>query len=359
MQKNITSIDLAHVTGLMSGTSLDGLDIACCSFREGKGSYDWTIEKAVTLSYPPYWKAKLERMQFMEGRELISAHVEYGHYLGGAVREFLNKYDLNTELISSHGHTIFHRPDLGYTFQAGDGAALASVSGLPVICDLRSGDVARKGQGAPLVPIGDRMLFGQYDACLNIGGFANISYEKDGDRLAFDICPVNKVLNTLAGLAGMDYDDRGQIAARGVLIPGLAEDLDSLAYYHSAPPKSLGEEWLRDNILPLTEPYHDRLPDLLHTLCVHMAGQIAGAIRKAGARNVLATGGGVYNHFLLREINRKLDIELSLPDDEVIEYKEALVFAFLGLLRWQGKHNVLASVTGASSGHSGGAVYLP
>jgi anhydro-N-acetylmuramic acid kinase len=347
------------VTGLMSGTSLDGLDIACCEFREEGGKWEWRIVKADTLAYPARWKELLEEMQYLDGRELIAAHLAYGKFLGESVRIFLTENSLNTKLISSHGHTIFHRPDLGYTFQAGDGAALAAASGLPVVCDFRSGDVARGGQGAPLVPIGDKMLFGEFGACLNLGGFANISYEQNAERVAYDICPVNKLLNPLAQLLGLEYDEDGRIAAGGSLIPKLLEALNELEYYHTPPPKSLGEEWLRKHILPLTDPYRNRVPDLAHTLCVHMAGQIAASIKQAGGVRILATGGGVYHRFLVDEINKKMVTPLEIPTDEIVQYKEALVFAFLGMLRWQSRPNILASVTGAGSGHSSGAIYLP
>lgn len=348
-----------YVCGIMSGTSLDGLDIALCAIRRQDNHWGFRIISATTIEYPDTWKQRLPRLIGVSGEELAQLHTEFGTFIGEACANFLEKEGLPCEFISSHGHTVHHRPDTGFTFQLGDGAAIAAASGFPVVCDFRSGDVALGGQGAPLVPVGDELLFPKYSACLNLGGFANISFRESGRRVAFDICPLNKALNHYSKILGHEYDDGGRIAASGKLIPELLQKLDALPFYQISGPRSLGEEWLNECFYPVLSGFEDRIPDLLRTLSEHMANQLKRPLDHISPGMVLVSGGGAYNSFLLSLLREKTAASLHIPDNNLVDFKEALVFAFLGLLRMEEKVNVLSSVTGASRDHSSGAVYLP
>jgi anhydro-N-acetylmuramic acid kinase len=289
------------------------------------------------------------------GVELQHFHSSYGKYLGECVNVFLQKHGLEKpEFIASHGHTIFHQPQIGYTFQAGSGAALREVCGIPVVCDFRTLDVALGGQGAPLVPIGDALLFKNYDYCLNLGGFANISFDAEGKRIAYDICAVNYVLNRLAMRLNKPYDENGIFAASGKLIPELFEKLNALPYFQKPPPKSIGREWVEETIFPLMKQ-SEKTEDLLRTFTEHVAEQISTAVPVNG--KMLVTGGGAHNAFLISLLKQKSKVEIILPEAETIGFKEALIFGFLGVLRWENRINTLRSVTGARQDSSGGTIY--
>lgn len=348
-----------YVCGMMSGTSLDGLDICLAAFRQVDKKWHYKIIQASTIEYDEHWKDILPGLMDLSGEQLMHLHASYGRFLGKSCKTFLEKSGATCDFIASHGHTVFHQPRLGFTFQLGDGAAIAAVSGLPVISDFRSGDVALGGQGAPLVPQGDRLLFPEYDACLNIGGFANISFEKGGDRIAYDICPANKALNHLSKTLGLDFDDGGQIAKSGKILHDLLSQLNSLDFYKATGPKSLGEEWLREVFLPLIDDHGHRTQDILRTLTEHIAVQISEGIYRGGASRTLVTGGGAYNDFLIDRIREISIKEIIIPEPKLIEFKEALIFAFLGMLRMENKVNILSAVSGASHDHSGGAIFLP
>jgi anhydro-N-acetylmuramic acid kinase len=344
----------------MSGTSLDGLDICLARFTLEDGKWNAAIESTETISYSEKWKNKLVSAEKLVGSELMELHSEYGKFLGEQVNSFLTKIpkEKYPEIISSHGHTIFHRPAAGYTFQLGDGKSIFSTCKIPVVCDFRSGDVALGGQGAPLVPIGDRLLFFEYDYCLNLGGFANISFEKNGKRIAFDICPVNYVLNRLANRMGKDFDENGKLAASGKIIPELLEKLNSLSFYKKSPPKSLGREWVEETIFPLLSSNESRslgTENLLRTFIEHVAEQISLQCNSAG--EMLVTGGGSHNDFLISRLKEKCEVEIIIPDKKIVDFKEALIFAFLGLLRWRNEINILSSVTGAQGDSSSGEIF--
>lgn len=348
-----------RIIGIMSGTSLDGVDLAHCTFIESEEGYTFSIGAAETIPYPEAWLKKLKTLPSATALEYAETNTEYGRYLGELTRDFINRNQLETDYISSHGHTIFHNPSKHCTSQIGEGAAIAAQCGLPVICDFRTGDIAAGGQGAPLVPIGDEILFSQYDYCLNLGGFANISMKKNGKRIAFDVSPVNIILNYIANQAGKAYDENGEIAAAGHINRELLDRLNNLEYYHSAPPKSLGREWIEKRILPLINSFEISNNDQACTFCEHIAIQITSCIEDSPQKQMLITGGGAFNTFLIQRITALSRVRIIIPDKQTINYKEALVFAFLGLLRMQSKTNCLASVTGASHDVSGGAVYLP
>jgi anhydro-N-acetylmuramic acid kinase len=348
-----------HVIGMMSGTSLDGTDLAYCTFTRDHTAWKYTLGPAETFPCPPAWEDRLRHLPGQDAWNFCKTDVDYGHYIGKLIRGFIEKHHLNPGLIASHGHTVFHRPDIGVTCQIGSGAAISAETHLPVVSDFRSLDVALGGQGAPLVPIGDKLLFGDYFYCLNLGGFANISFDDEGKRTAFDICPVNIILNSLAGRLGLRYDQNGDHAREGKVLTGLLNRLDSLDYYAKLPPKSLGREWLTDYFIPLIDQHAATapVPDLLRTVVEHIARQVAAVIRTK-EESILVTGGGAYNEFLLARIQALLPHNrLHRPDPLLVEFKEALVFAFLGVLRIRNEANCLASVTGAGKDNAGGALF--
>ncbi|MCB0476198.1 MAG: anhydro-N-acetylmuramic acid kinase [Flavobacteriaceae bacterium] len=342
--------------GLMSGTSLDGVDICYVKFDSAADKYTFEIRKATTIAYPETWKSRLIHAYSSDKEAINSTDIEYGRYLAGLVNAFIKEHALErVDFIASHGHTIFHQPENGITLQIGDGKTLAEMTGIRVINDFRSQDVKLGGQGAPLVPVGDELLFAAYDYCLNLGGFANISYNESGKRIAFDICPVNMVLNHYANVLGLAYDKNGEIAAGGQVNKALLNDLNSLGFYHAEPPKSLGQEWVEANIYPLVDSYKLPLNDILRTYTEHVAKQLTGCL--APDTSILVTGGGAFNDFLMQRIAFYHGQEINLPDKLLIDFKEALIFAFLGYLKLNNRVNVLSSVTGARHDHVSGTLY--
>ena len=349
-----------NVLGLMSGTSLDGLDIAFCSFTLEDKRWSYKVIRAETLSYSSEWRTRLEQAFHSSAAQLAQLHADYGHLLGRSVTAFIEKHRIKPDLVSSHGHTVFHNPAGGATFQAGSGAAIAAECRLPVVCDLRAVDVALGGQGAPLVPIGDKLLFSEYDYCLNLGGFANISYDHSGKRIAYDICPVNIVANAICEKLGKPFDDKGETGRQGKLSEDLLDELNALAFYHKPPhsPKSLGKEWIENELRPLMRKHSLSPADELRTLYEHIGVQVRAAISSKEGK-MLVTGGGAYNSFLMDRIKQHTQIKIADPDKSIIEFKEALIFAFLGVLRMEELVNSLRDVTGASCDNIGGCVYLP
>jgi len=349
--------DNYNVIGIMSGTSLDGLDIAYCKFRLIQGKWNYEIEKAITIPYSKIWKMKLSEAAKLNSADFARLNSDYGNFIGKSVNSFITENNLDVDFIASHGHTVLHQPDQKFTVQIGSGAVISAVSSQTVVCDFRTTDVALEGQGAPLVPIGDELLFGDFDACLNIGGFANLSYRSKGKRIAYDICPANIVINYLARKEWKEYDRNGKMAESGVLLVDLMKNLGCLKYYKRKPPKSLGAEWLEKNFLPLINSYDASNFDLLRTVTEHIALQIVKSMKTGLSVNILATGGGVHNTFLIKRINSLLGFDLIIPSDLIIDYKEALIFAFLGVLRMRNEVNCLKSVTVATRDSCVGAIY--
>ncbi len=335
-----------NVIGVMSGSSLDGLDICHVNFVKN-GDWEFNFIKGDTYPYSSYWKKKLIDAPNITTIEFLQLHKEYGTFIGERILDFTNDCTEETDLISSHGHTIFHQPDKGLTFQIGDGYSIAAKTNKTVVSDLRSMDVALGGQGAPMVPVGDMFLFGKYDYCLNLGGFANISYDMNGTRYAFDICPVNIVINHYANEMKMEYDTDGKIAQSGRISTPLLKELNSLRYYKTLSPKSLGREWVSAKFIPIVEKYKLDLKDKLRTICEHIAIQITLSTTFKKDSNILLTGGGAYNRFLIKLIRKRINHTIIIPDENIIDFKEAIIFAFLGLLRIRDENNSLASVTGA------------
>jgi len=346
------------VIGLMSGTSLDGVDIAFCVFRKKEKKWSFEIKAAETIDYSKDWIKKLSTVEKSNAFTLAQTNVEYGHYLGQLVKNFIIKNKIFPDFISSHGHTIFHQPEKKITLQIGDGAAIAAVAGLPVVCDFRSTDVALGGQGAPLVPIGDKYLFSEYDLCLNLGGFSNISFDKRKERIAFDICPANIILNKLAEESGTSFDNKGLLARSGNFNKVLFDELNSLLYYSLYPPKSLRKEWMINSFHPIINKYKIPVNDKLNTVCEHIVFQIGQATYFKQSKKMLVTGGGAFNDYLIERIKEHAHHEIFIPSKKIILFKEALIFAFLGVLRMEEKPNCLKSVTGAIKDNIGGAIYL-
>lgn len=347
-----------NVLGVMSGTSLDGVDIAFLHFRRN-GDWSYDILKAETIAYPEKWQILLAEAINYNDDDLEEADEAYTRFLAEVISDFIQRHEItDLDAVCSHGHTIKHEPENGYTLQIGNKPALASILNQRVVCDFRIQDVELGGQGAPLVPIGDQLLFSDYEYCLNLGGFANISTRKDNRRIAFDICAVNTVLNFLAQKAGAAYDAGGRIAASGSLDKELYRELSQLPFYDLAPPKSLGIEWVNKNIFPLLEGKED-VASVMHTYAVHAVGEIAAVLDQKLESKVLVTGGGAFNEFLMNELRRRAENKVVVPSPEVVNFKEALIFGLLGVLRLRGEVNVLSSVTGARKDHSSGRIYVP
>lgn len=347
------------VLGLMSGTSLDGLDIAFVHFILKNNVYDFEIIKCETIAYETLWENKLRNAFNASPEEIIDINLEYGSYLGDKINDFIKKYEINNvDFVASHGHTIFHKPNEGYTLQIGDGQTIANKTNLKVVCDFRTQDVQLGGQGAPLVPIGDELLFSKYTYCLNLGGFANISFNKNGKRLAYDICPTNIVLNHYVKKLGFSFDTNGQIASTGKINEHLLNCLNDIPFYKEPIPKSLGFEFVKEFIIPLIDSYNMEIKDILRTFVAHIVQQLSNNIGDTVSNSLLITGGGVFNTFLIDELKKATSINVILPDENTINFKEALIFAFLGLLRVENQVNCLSSVTGSLKDHSSGKIFI-
>lgn len=354
--------------GLMSGSSLDGLDIVFAEIHENGGKWSYEIIHADCYTYNEEWIGKLKNAVSLTALDYQLLHTEYGRYLGEQVNRFIEENQLyyKVAVVASHGHTTFHNPAKKMTAQLGDGAAIAAITQLPVVSDLRALDIAFGGQGAPIVPIGEKLLLGDYDYFLNIGGIANLSANKD-QYIAFDVCAANRVLNMLAADAGKEYDDEGRMAAGGNINNALLEKLNALDYYRQSYPKSLANDFGTDIVYPLIRDSGCGIPDALRTYVAHVALQIRNAISleseqpKTRNEKLLVTGGGVFNTFLidcLKDQLKELNIEVIIPDEKLVKYKEALIMALIGVLRWREETNVLSSVTGAARDSVGGALWM-
>lgn len=343
----------------MSGTSLDGLDIAYCHFIKKEKAWNFAVLHATTIKYSKGWSERLSSAQHLSGEALVALDNEYGKFLGKACQTFVTKHKLKVDFIASHGHTIFHQPQKSFTLQIGNGNALYAACGIPVVYDFRSLDVQLGGEGAPLVPVGDKLLFSEYDTCLNLGGIANLSMEVKGKRSAYDICFVNMCLNYLMGTVGKSFDSGGQMASQGSVDPAMLKKFDKVYATLRKRRSSLGREIFERQIKPILDEPSVNLKDKLRTVCESAAKEIAFAI-VAGKTipKVLCTGGGTFNSFFVSCLLEHCGDEAALiiPEENIVKFKEALVFAFLGVLRIQGKPNCLKSVTGATKDSSGGVL---
>ena len=346
-----------NIIGVMSGTSLDGIDIAYVKINN-TNNYTFEILNAATIPYTKEWKSALKEGFHLSGEKLNKLDADYGVFLGETIQNFIEENNIkNIDLIASHGHTIYHNPANNYTLQIGNGPYITSITGIKSICNFRTQDVALGGQGAPLVPIGDLLLFSEYDYCLNLGGFSNISMNENNQRIAYDICPVNIVLNHYVTSLNLEYDDKGLIAGSGTIDLSLLNELNSLPFYNDLKPKSLGYEFIVETIFPIIDKYRLEIKDILRTFIEHVAMQITRKVDSNSSKNILVAGGGAYNTFLIERMQYYTKTKLIIPNDTIINYKEALVFALLGFLKDEGKNNCLKSVTGASKDHSSGVIY--
>ena len=347
------------VIGVMSGTSLDGVDLAHIYLTLHNNKWTFKIIESETVGYSQKWITKLKSAIDYSEIALKKLNEEYTKLLATMITGFIEKHKIeNLDAVCSHGHTILHQPEKGVTLQIGNLPEISSLTNQTVVCDFRAQDVQLGGQGAPLVPIGDQLLFSEYDYCMNLGGFSNVSFEQIGKRIAFDISPVNTVLNYYANQLGLDYDDKGQLSRTGEINQDLLSQLNLLEYYHQKFPKSLGFEFVKAIIIPLIESFKISIEDKLRTFTEHVALQTALALpNKKG--QILVTGGGAYNDFLIERIQHHLpEMKIVIPSAKILEFKEALIFALLGVLKLRGEINVLSSVTGAKIDHSSGVIYL-
>ncbi len=348
----------------MSGTSLDGLDLCYCHILKEKGKWSFKIIETKSVSYTPDMQSKLKNSIYLKADELLSLHNIYGNWLGQQAKQFISDKKIDLDFIASHGHTAHHQPENGLTFQIGSGQHLANESGCKVICDFRTNDVALNGQGAPLVPIGDELFFGEYDFCLNLGGISNISLKRKGKRIAYDIGLANMILNYITRKIDLDYDKGGELAASGRINQTMLDQLNSLKYYALPSPKSIGYEWFVEEVVPIVDRTNDTVENLLHTAIDHICEKVAQQIKLNSSKEkntVFVTGGGGLNHFLIEILKEKLgeSTQVVVPEKELIEFKEAVVFALMGALRMEQEINILKSVTGAKRDSSSGVVYLP
>ncbi len=357
-----------RVLGLMSGSSLDGLDVALCRFEteETSAHLSWEMEQATTVPFSEMWRERLYFLPQQDALIFAKTHVYFGRYLSELIQPFLSKLSIAPDLIAAHGHTVFHHPDARYTVQIGDGAALSVLSGIPVVCDFRSPDVALDGEGAPVVPIVERDLFPEYDFFLNIGGIANMSFRSPEGMVAFDICAANQALNYLAQAMGQPFDEEGQLASRGIVVPDLLDQLNDLPYFRKPFPKSLSNQWVQERIFSILQQHPSGVADKMRTMVEHIAYQVvqhAHLFLEASVRTkMLVTGGGAFNVFLIGVLSQQLSdkgIQLEVPSVQVVEFKEALLMAYMGYLRYQGQINCLSSATGAQRDTIGGCIYLP
>ena len=349
-----------NVIGLMSGTSCDGIDLAYCELSVTENNrWGYSIMKAQTIPYNSLWHSRLSAAVTLDKTAVQDLDLAYTSLLNRTILDFIHEFKISElDLICSHGHTVWHKPQKGITWQIGNLQSIAQGLPCPVVCDFRTQDVALKGQGAPLVPIGDQLLFYEFDACINLGGFANISYRyPEGPIIAYDLCPFNIVLNYWAKKLGSDFDENGNYARLGSIHPDLLKQLNALEYYHLTPPKSLGAEWVQSNFYPLYEHFNLKPQDWLATAAHHMVHQIQ--INTTKFDRVLLTGGGAFNGFILERLNEQAPLKFFVPNRDLINYKEALIFGLLGVLRYREEVNCLASVTGAVRDHSSGVIWNP
>lgn len=354
-----------NVIGLMSGSSHDGLDIAFVEIADVRNDWVYEIKNSECVPFTPELEQQLRQAASLSVPDFLRLHTAFGRWMGHQVVQFIDKYELHHKVhfIASHGHTVFHEPASGTSTQIGDGASIAAVTGLTTITDLRNMDLALGGQGAPIVPIADKLLFRDYDFCLNIGGICNVTINGP-EPIAFDIAPANQVLNHYAQSIEMPFDMDGTLASAGKVEPSLLEQLNALDFYQLPAPRSLSNTYSGSIIDKVNEFTSLSVQDILATLCAHIAAQISKAIEpyvKDAPAKMLATGGGAFNKYLIDTISVALadkGVEIVVPDAELVANKEALAMALIGVLRWREEVNVLSSATGAQRSSIGGAMWL-
>lgn len=356
----------------MSGSSLDGLDIAFVELQETAGKWKFELKNSACYEYTPEWKDKLSGACDLNAKRYNLLHTEYGHYTGELINRFISENNLQyqVQLISSHGHTTFHMPEARTTSQLGCGASIAAETGINVVCDLRAMDVALGGQGAPIVPIGEKLLLGDAMYFLNLGGIANISFNSGEKHIAFDVCPANRVLNMLAATQNKEFDDNGSLASAGKVDDDMLKMLNGLEYYSLPYPKSLSNDFGTEVVYPIVAQQNSKVEDALRTYVEHICQQVLLSVSSLqsefnsssmSSQQMLVTGGGARNSFVVRRLTELLsdrNVLVDVPENDLSDYKEAIIMALIGVLRWREENNVLASVTGASRNSIGGAVWI-
>ncbi len=355
MQENRDSLCML---GVMSGSSLDGVDLALCSFTRSNTGWNFTLLATASIPYSAAWTDRLRNSTQLSGQELTTLDADLGQFLGTSIRDFLSKQSTQPTAIAVHGHTVFHEPAKGYSTQIGCASHIAAKCGIPVIDNFRQQNIALGGQGAPLVPIGDRDLFPGYDAYLNLGGICNASVQTNQGMLAWDISACNQPLNYLAQQLGFAFDQGGSIAKTGTINQGLLANLNALPYYQKIAPKSLSNQWVQNDFLDIVKSSKTSIADTMRTVVHHIATCIASDLAPYNPKKVLVSGGGAYNTVLVEAIQDATDANLVIPKPDIIEFKEAIVFAYLGALRWLGIPNVLQSYTQASQDVVAGRIVL-
>ena len=342
----------------MSGSSLDGVDLCLISFKKDQ-SWDFKVIKYVQLSLSEELRKRLKNSENLNAREIHELDIDYGFWLGNQIKTFLAN-DSGVKVIGIHGHTVFHDPKKNLSIQIGNGEVISHVTGLPTVDTFRIKDILHGGQGAPLVPIGDCLLFPDFQAWVNLGGIANITVKKEKGIMAWDIAPCNQVLNFLAGKLGHEYDKNGTIAASGHLLDEWLNELEKPAFFHQTPPKSLDNQWVKQHLIT---DLPTNTPDALHTYCFFLSKQIHQAVKRfsSPSTKILFTGGGANNLFLIDQIKKQLSpsFQVIVPDKIIIDYKEAIIFGFLGLLRFLNQRNVLGEATGSNSDTISGVLHIP
>jgi anhydro-N-acetylmuramic acid kinase len=359
------------ILGAMSGSSLDGLDLAVSQFdfSENGELRHWVLLEGTTIPFSESWRKRLSSLPDATAVELAVADADLGAWIGQAASSYLSQLKVSVDAIASHGHTVFHFPDRGLSLQIGSGAAIAAQTGITTVDDFRMQDVQSGGQGAPLAPLADQLLFPEYVLLLNLGGIANLSMRFGAKYIAFDSTGANQVLDALAKQLGIPFDDGGQQAAKGQLIPDLLKQALALPYHKQSYPKSLGNDWVQQQLLPLYKSAQGSIPDKLHTACRQIARCIAADLAKAieheglmpDQARMMVSGGGALNTFLVQCIREECEkicsLAVELPSPAVIHYKEAVLMGLMGAMRLRHQANVLPSVTGARRAVCGGAVH--
>ena len=353
----------------MSGSSLDGIDLAYVKFTVNEEKIDYELLEAASVPFDERWMSRLQHLPNQNAETFVKTHVYFGHYLGEILNDFIKEFDLEPDFIASHGHTIFHDPQRRFTSQIGDGGAMAAITGQTVICDFRTLDIAIDGEGAPIAPAADRYLFNDYDLFMNLGGISNITCDANGKYVAFDISGANQILNVLANTIDLEFDKDGELASQGTVFQPILNTLSQNDYFKQPYPKSLANVWVREQIIPIFLSADCSLEDKLRTAVEHIALEIAVSLQDIFKKEnfqkenyrLIATGGGAFNSFLIKIIQEKiqsLNVTIEIPSPEIIEYKEAILMGLMGVLRLEERVNCFSSVTGAKRNTIGGAVYL-
>lgn len=361
-------MNIYYVIGVMTGSSLDGIDMAYTKITVENGKYSYEVLIAECVPMPQKWKLRIEQLVLQNAVTYLKTSAYFGHFLGERIAEFIEKHNLKEQLdfIASHGQTVFHQPENLFSSQIGDGAAIARKTGFPVVCDFRSIDVALGGQGAPVAPIADKLFFPKHKLFLNLGGIVNIAVKHNDRFIAFDITAANLALNKVAKLKGADYDHDGNIAANGEVDGRLLEELNGSWYYEKDYPKSLSGGWVSKVMLPTLSRHNISVENKMRTIVEHIGLQINLSMKKIEQKEniqfskddkMLVTGGGAFNKFLVHRINEMIPVSVVVPDEQTIKFKESILMALMAVLRVRGEVNCLASVTGAERNAIGGAIY--